>query len=245
MQVLPHTQIEKLDLFRPDKRFEAYLCLSTDPWHVLKDRAAEFLHPFEQKRLNSFSFEKKQQSFLLGRYCAKQALCAYLKEPHACALFIQNGVFDHPIVHYTLEHHVQISLSHSDEWGAAIAFPEAHPMAIDVENIHTDKCEAIRTQLLSSEQKQASCLACSESTQLTLLWTVKEAMSKTIRTGLMTPFQLFEVETIEMENHYYRSTFRHFAQYRALSVLLEGAVCSIICPKQTKLHLSMGRKFHG
>jgi 4'-phosphopantetheinyl transferase len=80
----------------------------------------------------------------------------------------------------------------------------------------------------------------SDSTRtLTLTWTIKEALSKVLRTGLMTPFEIFCLQSIQFENNKWVSQFKNFAQYQAISFQLGKFICSIVCPKRSQIQIDI------
>ena len=235
----PNTCTEKLLLKRPDSCFECCLCISDISFLNLKEKRRLFLHPKELAYFDSLRFERRQKSFLLGRFCAKQALSAFLQESDMTKISVHHGVFEHPVVQYSKGKGVQISISHCDHCGGAIAFPEEHPMAIDLEKIDPRKRDVILTQCTPEEFKLIQSLPIPETTQLTLLWTVKESLSKVLKCGLMTPFKIFEIKEVESESDCFFWTFRKFAQYKVISFVIGNTACSIITPKKTKLMINV------
>lgn len=237
--LFPNTYIEKLTLKRPDTDFEAYLCISNHPFLGLKEKREQFLHPEELAYFDTLRFERRQKSYLWGRYCAKQALTAFLKEPDMTQISIHHGVFEQPIVRCTSKKSVQISISHCDECGGAIAFPEEHPMAIDLEKIDPKKIEILQTQCTQDELKLIQSLQVPEINQLTLLWTVKEALSKALKCGLMTPFKVFEAKELVSNSDCIVWTFKKFAQYKTISFIIGDSACSIVMPKKTEIEINV------
>lgn len=247
-----HTYLGKLAIERKSHPYlEAYLCISTHPFSALREKQEQFLHPDELAYADTLAFERRQKSFLLGRYCAKQALSPYLREPDMRSISVCHGVFEQPIVRYPACRNAQVSISHTDEWGGAIAFPEEHPMAIDMEKINPDRKEAIQTHCTAEESRLIKSVPGSDILQLTLLWTVKEALSKVLKCGFMSPFTIFEVQRVEPAADCFIWTFKNFAQYKAVSCIIEGTAtleetaprertaCSIVTPKRTEVLLDV------
>ncbi|MGA1870112.1 MAG: 4'-phosphopantetheinyl transferase family protein [bacterium] len=233
------TYLEMLHLKRPSFLLKAYLCFTINSFEKLKEEKSVFLHPSELTYFNSLSFERRQKSYLQGRYCSKRALSAYLNEPDLSKIKIHRGVFEQPIVEYPSMHNIQISISHSDEWAGAIAFPEEHPMAIDLEKIDPEKKKVIQTQCAANELKLIESLAIADITKLTILWTVKEGLSKVLKCGFMSPFSIFEVQSVESHSEYFIWTFRNFAQYKAFSFVIGKTACSLIAPKKTEFSIQI------
>ncbi|MEW5801639.1 MAG: 4'-phosphopantetheinyl transferase superfamily protein [bacterium] len=237
--LFPLTYRGKLNVKRTHNYFKAYLCVSTHPLPDLKKKRIQFLHPDELAYYNSLTFQRRQESFLLGRYCAKQVLSAYLRELDTRKILVHHGVFEQPIVHYPTNGNVQVSISHCDEWGGAVAFPEEYPMAIDLEKVDPDKGDAILAQCTSEESQLIKSLPGSNILQLTLIWTAKEALSKVLKCGFTSPINIFAVQNVEHASDCFIWTFKNFAQYKAVSCIIAGTACSIITPKRTEVLLDV------
>ncbi|MBP9691776.1 MAG: 4'-phosphopantetheinyl transferase superfamily protein [Alphaproteobacteria bacterium] len=221
---------------------EAGFCLSHVSFQNLKEDPSSFLHPLEEAYFSGLSHPRRQHSYLLGRYCAKQAIKAYCNDVDLKDIAIESGIFDHPVVTYMPGSPLQVSISHTDTLGTALAFPEIHPMAIDVEAICPSKADAIKSQLSPAEQKLWFYLRkekSDEATQLTVLWTVKEALSKALKCGLTVPFEVLEIEIIREQEGFVISTFKNFKQYQALSFCLDAHVCSIVYPIHTSFKIDV------
>ena len=74
---------------------------------------------------------------------------------------------------------------------------------------------------------------------LTLFWTAKEALSKVLKTGLLTPFTIYEIAQLEIKSGYIISCFKNFNQYYNISFQLDHYMCSITCPKKTNLEIDI------
>lgn len=236
MLLMP-TYIAPLVLQREDRLFNGGLCVSRAPLKDLKSACSSFLHPKEHDTFTNLQHSKRQQSYLLGRYCAKQAIGANIKPTEPTRIWIENGVFQQPVVHHALHPGMQVSISHTDSLGAALAFPEAHPMAIDIEMVCSSKSDILKTQLTAAEIS----ICKEEIGKLTLFWTAKEALSKVLRCGLTAPFELFEVSIIATHVDFTISHFKNFQQYQILSFYIDQSVCSIVYPKNTQLNLDISK----
>lgn len=236
---LPPTHIEDLALSRESGPFRAVLCLSSCSLKDLTAASAGFLHPEESKRLEGAAAERWRENFLRGRYCAKAALTRYLGAGVPTEILISNGVFGQPLVHGAGDGHAQISISHTSGWGAALAFDEAHPMAIDLEVLNPRRQDAIRSEVSRREIEAISATRLPPTMHLTVLWTIKESLSKVLRCGLMTPFATYEIEASRDEGDVIVTTFTKFAQYKALSFVIGDRACSITLPRKTEVKLDL------
>ncbi len=203
----------------------------------LEPQLAQFLSPSETKRWKELPSAKRQFSYLCGRIAAKNALRRLLPSVDPRSIDIEQGVFAQPVVSSAAAHGLQVSISHTEGIAGAIAFPEKHPMGLDLETICPEEDHTIRSQLTEKEIKKHQELPYAGPVAYTLMWTIKESLSKVLKCGLTTPFSVLEIDTINYDGPVLVSTFSNFAQYKGLSVILDDLVLSIVLPKQTDLKL--------
>ncbi len=134
-----------------------------------------------------------------------------------------------------MQSNLQVSISHTNELGAAIAFPEVVPMGIDTELICDTNEEALEVQMTPKELNLPNVFP-NANPQLTLLWTVKEALSKVLRCGLLIPFELLEVKSISKLDNFFECQFVNFSQYKAHSFFMaNNIICSLVYPSEATL----------
>jgi len=226
--------IEELEAIRSENIFKATLCCCFFSCKEDYEEIIQCLHPQERHYYNALTFEKRIKSYLLGRLVAKQAVAALTGEKILKNINIQYGIFKQPIV-VSNKQNIQVSISHCDNFGAAIAFPEAHPMGIDIEKINPHTAEAVKRQITEAEEELLHSSVLSYELGLTLLWTAKEALSKVLKTGLMTPFEVFEISKIEPHDNCIMCYYKNFAQYRVLSFTIDKYMFSIAHPLKSEL----------
>lgn len=169
--------IDELILIRPEKIFKATLCCCFFSCKTDYKGLVQYLHAQEYNYYNILKFEKRIRSYLMGRFVAKQAVAALIGEKNLTNIFIHSGIFTQPIV-VSSKQNIQVSITHCDDFGAALAFPEAHPMGIDIEKINPNKRNVLERQITGGEKERISSCSLSYETGLTLLWTAKEALSE-------------------------------------------------------------------
>lgn len=244
-ELLDHSFCQTLKLLRINYQSSAELCFTIATLTQLQKHMLEVLHSEELDYWSSLAFAKRQQSYLLGRYAAKQAISRQDGNMPYPSILIKPGIFDYPIAYYpSTNHKVQITISHCENLGVALAFSEDHPMGIDLEAIKTGNKTTIAGQLTDHEQKLIN--SCTDPASelnpdilYTIFWTVKEALSKVLRTGMMTPFTIYAIKNIVAQDNYWISEFENFAQYQAMSFILGQQICSIVYPKQTELTINL------
>lgn len=198
-----------------------------------------FLHPDEIEYFKTLKYPKRQKSYLLGRYCAKNAVSSYTLEKNLTRILLKDGVFGQPLVCYANQPNIQISITHCENFGAAIAFPELHPLSIDIEKIRPEKKEVIESKLTEDEKKMVNELSCYDSAFLTIFWSAKEALSKILKCGLMTPFHIFELKRFEKRADYIIGFYKNFSQYKSISFEVSSYICTLTCPKKTEIDLDL------
>jgi 4'-phosphopantetheinyl transferase len=117
-----------------------------------------------------------------------------------------------------------------------VAFPAGHPMGIDLEAIDAQRLETLRSQMSKFELAWAETAEGGEAQNCTLVWTAKEALSKVLKCGLMSPMEVLGLCDLEpvgkgrWEGHY-----QNFPQYKCLAWATESSVLAITLPKNSTL----------
>lgn len=228
---------KELALTRPENTLRAAFCYCffSDKEHYEKNIAC--LHEQERSYYNNLKFEKRMKSYLIGRFAAKQAIAHLTGEENINGILIQPGIFNQPIVVSDVSN-LQVSITHCTDFGAALAFPEGHPMGIDIELVSAKQREALEGQVTDREKQQIGLWLSGYDEGLTLIWTAKEALSKVLKTGLMTPFDIFEISAMELSGRYVTCYYKNFPQYKAICfTLCDQYICSIAFPLKTELDL--------
>lgn len=223
-----------LPLVRKEQEFQACVALIQGE---LKECSTHLnkLHAKEKDTLFGYQHDLRKRSYLLGRIAAKKAIQSLLGSIEPSAFWIDSGIFQFPIVKGENIQNLQVSISHCDTLGFSIAYPEAHPMGVDVERITSSKLEVILSQLTNKEKdllgNKANMATC------TSIFSIKEALSKVIKTGMMLDFKLLDVDTIKIEQQMISCSFSNFGQYKGFAFQKNEYVFSFVLPKKTETNL--------
>lgn len=222
-----------------EKTLSAWLCLSKKTLLELEQSMLDWIHPEEKTVTDRLTFPKRKISYLLGRYCAKQAL-AQIHPTALKKIFVGEGIFNHPLLHGEVAKELQVSIAHTQEIGAALIFNEAQPMGIDIEPNDEQHSSTVESQLTLSEKDflKHQWNSTFGINPYPWVWTAKEALGKVLKTGLTTPMSLFLIKELEIEDSFIKATYENFSQYKVLSFLWNEIIVSIVLPKKTKLILS-------
>jgi len=229
---LSSLRVRQLELQRDEKSVNACVAFAALQPDKIDDAADQWLHINEKSQLEEMKFDQRRMSFTSGRVAAKAALIALTGKGFAQGFYLDAGVFGQPLVQ-GLEEHVQVSISHCNQWGAAVAFWEGHPMGIDLELPSEDKNEVMLAQYTANEIALIEASNLPKDRACTLAWSVKESLSKVLRTGLMCPLNVYEIESLSYEEGYGTAIFVNFAQYRSVSFQFGSMQCAVTLPKRT------------
>lgn len=227
--------VEKLALQRADGLHPAAIAVVKNSLTQLKEIRHSFLHEKEQDFFDTLKLPKVQHSYLLGRYAAKMALSIFMDDIVLTDARISSGIFQQPVLYLTEAGNVQLSISHTTEMGIAVVFPEGHPMGVDVEAVNAEQTETIKGIITPNEKQKLPLIDADANKSLTILWTIKEALSKVLKTGLMTPFHLYEIDNIELRGEIVVCSFINFPQYQSISWISNGHAWSLVLPKKSLL----------
>ena len=228
---------KKLLLEREKERYQAGFSIVGENLEQLSEKT-NLLHPEEAAYYRSLQFDKRKISYLLGRISAKEAVkIISSKELDYQRILVKSGVFQFPVVKHT-DQNIQVSISHCDNLGVSLAFPEEHPLGVDIERIDYDKADIIATTLTNKEKAFVRSYFVKIPIGYTVLWTIKESLSKIIKTGFTTSPEIFEIKSVKKTGNQVICDFENFFQYKSISYILNNYVCSVAVPKKTEVDLS-------
>lgn len=203
---------------------------------AILDQSSAFLAPAEAAYFAGLRYLRRQQSFLLGRYAAKLAMQILLKEANPKSIEIGRGVFEQPVISYLSARAPGVTISHCGEIAVALAFPSGHPMGVDIEQIDPERLVTIRSQMSQTEQAWARSAGADELALSTLIWTAKEALSKALLCGLMSPIEIFNLaEFYPLGNRAWGGLFQNFGQYRFIGWISRTVAMSVVLPKKSEV----------
>ena len=171
----------------------------------------------------------------MGRLTAKLALGNLLKEPRLNSIGVNAGVFGQPSVLYRCEEAPAVSISHCDKFATAVAFPNGHPCGIDVESIDSAQADTMQSQMSDSELQWAAQAEGRLTQNCTLVWTAKEALSKVLKCGLMSPVEILELsEVLPLGPGQWEAHYRNFPQYKSLIWTNGSSAVSLTLPRRSE-----------
>lgn len=224
-------------LRRPDRTVHCrFSSVSASAYPAIAERRFSILSDAELAYFDSLPVVRRQTSYLLGRFAAKNALASLIGEDDYRTISIEPGIFGQPIVRYRRSLGYNISISHNRSQAVAVAFDTGHPMGIDIEEFDPTLYETLLSAVPEEELRFLDRSKKPSPELLLILWTMKEALSKVLRCGMTTPASVLAVASLDrLGNYTYQSAFRNFGQYKALSWASEALVMSIVLPLRTEI----------
>ncbi|MBV8278276.1 MAG: 4'-phosphopantetheinyl transferase superfamily protein [Verrucomicrobia bacterium] len=235
----PRTLPYPVMIRRGDIELSAMLVIAfSDSVNSWMQAAAVLLGKTETAYFSTLRFARRQASYLLGRYAAKVALSAVLAEPDLRAIEIERGVFEQPVVRCSRSGGWEVTISHTEDVGVALAYPAGHPMGIDLEHIEPGQYETILSQLSEREIGWLNLRSAERLQFASALWAAKESLSKVLRTGLMANIRAYDLAEFNLiDARVWEGFFENFAQYKARVWMGSKHVLSITLPKRSTLVL--------
>jgi 4'-phosphopantetheinyl transferase len=209
------------------------VCTYTKESNLLEDVVPN-LHPFEIKYLEKIRVEKRRNDYLMGRCAAKHAVMKLKNLSCQTDFYITNGFFRQPIVY---GQDVQVSLSHTEGVGVAVAFSKECIIGIDIEVVKKDNNDILQRVFTDHEKEIVKSFGLKQSIISTMIWSLKEAMSKALRIGFTTSPKLFEVYSMKEEDNCFFCKFTNFTQFQARTYVKQNKVFALVYPFQTELQI--------
>ncbi len=196
-------------------------------------RPEAFLSDFELARLGALQLPPKRQSFLLGRFAAKQALGALLAEPDLRRIEIGTGAFGQPLVKHPRAGNIEVTLSHSHGLAVALAYPREWPMGVDLETVSVDAAGTVlgELQISTAEKAWLAAAPVGQASACGVLWSAREALGKSMKIGLNCPLGILALSHLESAGTaYWECRYANFPQSQCLSRATDGRILSLAMP---------------
>jgi 4'-phosphopantetheinyl transferase len=211
-------------------------CASLEDAERVSQDPRSILHPGEAALFRSFKYEKKKQSYLMGRIAAKIALSAFLREVNPARIEIVSGVFNQPLVRHASHDVPEVSISHTGDRAVAVCFPAGHCIGIDLETVGADPDGTVRSQLTSRELSASGSGLLGERLTCLMIWSMKEALSKALKCGLTIPLEILEIDGLVFDGEAACSCgFRNFGRFKGRVDVAAGCIFTLVRPGDSEI----------
>lgn len=233
----------KLSFFNNDIiESESYLSICMDYKSMHTQNYHNYLNPIEIEILNKISNKKRRENYIIGRYVGKMSCANYYKNTLLKDFCISNGIFGQPLLSPNNKQ-IQVSISHSNFIACSIAFENNILVGIDIENNNKKGIVNIRKILSREENELYNDLNVNESTKSIIFWTVKEALAKALKIGVISDWRLYEIQEISYNDNILLSKYKAFSRFNCISFFSQQFICSIAYPSNLKIKESQLLKF--
>ena len=167
----------------------------------------------------SFRSEKRTHQYAMGRIAAKNAIMELLGLKYPKEIDISNVEAGYPIVK-----NAKISITHSNNCAAAIAFLSESSFGIDIEQINATKMQALSYISLENEPIEQ------KPEQLTIAWCMKESLSKALLCGFREAFETFRIKSLQVadDGNTYQAEYEHYPQYKGIAKVIGSEKNTVI-----------------
>lgn len=227
-----------LVLSREDTTWQAAIAVATSDESL---DAEAYLHPNELRMLRGMKFDRRSQTYLLGRIAAKRAILHCTSGDHPTQIEVRAGVFGQPVCEFAAYLGYEVSISHTQNVALAIAFPAGHQLAIDFELCSRTNEIVMKSQTTEVERNSIHLLPLEQPISYAVLWTAKEALAKVLKCGFTVPPHILAVETATMIDGATVSRFKNFSQYKSVSWVTGNFAVSVVAPDKTDLSIDPSR----
>lgn len=241
----PHAY--EISVIRERASVSTWLAFSFFQPEILAARPPVYLTAAEAQVWRRYVHARRRASFVMGRHAAKRALIAHWGRDAADmdGIGIGSGVFSQPIIQDTKGMTAELSLAHTDGVAAALVSRLGHPVGIDLERVAPERAEVIRSgSVAGDEWKGLDAVRMDDTAKLFGVWTIKEALSKILRCGLMIPFEVLEVVEVVASGSDRTGSmeclFKNFPQYRGKVWVTGEMAMAMVLPKQSRMNFEPG-----
>lgn len=188
-----------------------------------------FLDNEDIKYITPIRKPSHRDDVIVGRYAAKKAV-ADLAGTDMSNISISKGVFSQPLAVNDPGGRFQVTVTHTGGTAAAVAYPDELIIGIDMEK---ELSTEMKNSLILSEEEHR---AVNElGMDITIFWTVREALIKCLKLSLFFSPKLLELTEIRREGELVTGTFRYFGQYSFQAVSHDGISIGMVIPKRTNM----------
>ncbi len=186
-----------------------------------------FLGEYELEHLIKIKYEKIKRQFIWGRVAAKYALESIDSNIIFNDINIIKGSFNEPIIREIKNETLKVSILHSKNVAIAVAYPKEISCGIDIEYI-SEKSKKLTNKLITNEEmKLLSSIVEYKTLMGIYLWTIKEAISKSVIKGLSLPISTYAINKFYKCNNVYYGNYRNFKDYRYICKKYKKYIISI------------------
>ncbi|WP_125776463.1 4'-phosphopantetheinyl transferase family protein [Antribacter gilvus] len=195
----------------------------------------------ESEELRARMSPDRYESYRMGRTSAHEALALWLPQAVHLRAEVLRGPLGQPLATLDDADVAEVSIAHCPGWAAAVASERGRPLGVDLEPRWSGSEGPAMRAASPGQLAVAERAGLVPRTAALLLWTVREAAGKALRTGLVVAPGVLDVEAVEQVG---RDTFEvRFSSLPAMTGVtrvLDDVVVSLatLCRRTARLRLT-------
>lgn len=223
------SKLMKIDSVYKQENHQIGMCLSIcENIGNFEHNDYNFLNFNEVKYLNSDISNLRRSSYICGRYAAKMSVNSIRGDLKFKEIYIENGAFNQPVLK---NEELDVTISHTKNYGIALAFSRKFIFGVDIQEIDNPSLDFLTKILDINEIIMLTDIEKDLHKRLLILWVVKEALSKCLKTGININLDILSVKCINERDSYFEGEFCNFPQYKFIVFRYENFYISIVFPK--------------
>ncbi|MDR1235902.1 MAG: 4'-phosphopantetheinyl transferase superfamily protein [Holosporaceae bacterium] len=175
----------------------------------------------ELKRFDSVGSEKVKKQYCLGRILTKKALSSFIGEFAFDAVSVLNEKNGCPFIESS---EYAVSITHTNDVVAALVFKNIFSFGTDIENPRKNAREAMESILVDGEPVGR------DLENLTVAWTLKESLSKALKSGFHLPFDEFEISDLSGYNDFFTCLYKKHPEFQGIAMFHNGNSAAFTYP---------------
>lgn len=226
--------ITRIEINYLEEKSELVMCIVVDKEQEAWQKYVQHLSKTEFQQLNNQRTDNAKNSFCLGKISAKTSISSLLQIP-LNEITIDHGIFGFPVIQPNFKG-TQVSIAHTDNSGIAVCFNEKYMVGIDIEEVNATNNEAICSSLSKEEIRMKSSVNLSETMYYHIMWSAREALSKTLKTGFLISLEFFEIKSVSNISDYYKIEFKNFSLFTGFVFQLNEFVIALVVPARLAIN---------
>ena len=197
----------------------------------LSGRAIDYLSEGEQEIYKGLRVGQRRRQFLAGRYIAKECVCQDHPSLQRSSINIVNGAWGGPLIHSEHLQNTLISISHTDNFAAALfSASNMFPAGMDIEEIRDDQIPSLQNFMSPREREILLAENLPYKEALHLMWSAKEAAGKALMVGFNLPEDCYHISSFASNGNSFHIGFENLPILQCIGWLKNNLSVCVAVP---------------
>ncbi|MDR2782184.1 MAG: 4'-phosphopantetheinyl transferase superfamily protein [Holosporaceae bacterium] len=183
----------------------------------------ELLSIDELDKLSSIKLEKIRKQYCLGRILTKKALSSFVGDFAFNNVSVLNEESGCPIIKCS---DYATSITHTNETVASLVFKRKFSFGIDIESLREKARNALRSIIVDEESIP------DDLENITIAWTLKESLSKALKTGFRLPFSELELSFFSQKENVFTCSYKKHPEFSGIAIFHNNKSFALTYPSE-------------